>query len=222
LSEPGEYLSLRAEERMSFVLRLRARGIAEVSVLRALETVPRHLFVPHHFADLAWRDIALPIACGQTMSQPYALARVMEALRVERDHRVLEIGAGSGYGTAILGKLGAEIISFERYRTLAVEAAERLSTLGFVTARIIHGDGLAPPATLGIFDRILIDGVVDDIPADVMALLARDGVIVFAREDAQGRCQMWRRTDENVGGLRDELLFSCRADTLARGFSTTF
>ena len=129
---------------MSFVLRLRARGLADVAVLRALETVPRHLFVPHLYADLAWRDIALPIACGQTMSEPFTLARVMEALRVAPGHRVLEVGAGSGYATAILARLGAEVVSFERYRTLATEASVRLRELGFANARVIHGDGLAP------------------------------------------------------------------------------
>ena len=149
-------------------------------------------------------------------------SRVMEALQARPDQRVLEVGAGSGYATAILARLGTQVVSFERYRTLATEASVRLRELGLENVRVIHGDGLAPDADIGVFDRIILDGAVADVPPEVMALLARDGIVIFAREDAEGRCHMIRRADEKSAGLRDAILFPCRAMALARGKSTTF
>ena len=211
-----------AEATMAFVLRLRARGISDVAVLRALETVPRHLFVPHSYADLAWRDIALPIACGQTMPEPFLLARIMEALQVAPHHRVLEIGAGSGYATAILAKLAVEVISFERFRTLATEASVRLHNLGFMNAQIVYGDGLAPPADLGAFDRIIINGAMQAVPAEILALVAQQGVVMFVRNDAQGRGVLVRLSDQKTGGWREEELFAAQATELLPRKSTTF
>src|SRR3954467_14590595 len=111
--------SAHAQTTMQFLLRLRERGIAQIGVLRALETIPRETFVPHRHADLAWRDMALPIACGQTMPEPYLVARMVEALGVHPGHRVLEIGTGNGYSAAILSKIASEVVTVERYKTLA-------------------------------------------------------------------------------------------------------
>lgn len=222
MNRQGDMFAPGAEATMAFVLRLRARGIANVAVLRALETVPRHLFVSHLYADLAWRDIALPIACGQTMPEPHQLARILEALDVAPAHRVLEIGAGSGYTTAILARLGAEVVAFERYRTLATEAAVRLRELGFHNARVVHGDGLAPPADLGAFDRIFIDGAVEDVPADIMALLARQGRIVYVRSNATGEGVLTLRADTGEAGIGEAALFAVPAIALVAGKSTTF
>ncbi len=210
------------EATMAFVLRLRARGLGDLDVLRALETVPRHLFVPHIYTDLAWRDVALPIACGQTMPEPLLVARMMEALRVAPNHRVLEIGAGSGYATAILAKLAAEVVSFERFQTLAREASVRLRQLGVDTARIVHGDGLAPDASLGAFDRVLIHGALDRMPDAIINLVAERGVIVFARHDQAGKGALMRLCDEKVGGWGESELGPMRASELIPGKSTTF
>src|SRR5689334_25388183 len=117
--------------RMQFLLELRRRGIADVAVLRALDEVPREHFVDTRFADAAYADQALPIACGQTISQPYVVAYMTEQLGVRAEHRVLEIGTGSGYQAAILSLLAHEVISIERYRTLAEEARERMRWLGY-------------------------------------------------------------------------------------------
>src|ERR1700754_1811922 len=95
----GEAADL-AQIKAEFMLRMRARGIQDLAILRALERVPRELFVPHHYVDLARRDLALPIGCGQTLSEPFLVARMIEALAPERNDRVLEIGTGSGYATA--------------------------------------------------------------------------------------------------------------------------
>ena len=110
------------EARIEFVLKLRARGLRDTNVLRALETVPREMFVPHRYSDLSAKDIALPIGCGQTMPSPFDVARMLEALDVQPRHRILEIGTGSGYTTAILARLGREIVSLERFHVLALEA----------------------------------------------------------------------------------------------------
>ena len=106
-------------ERMEFLLSLRRRGISDQAVLRAMDEVPREHFVLPEFADTAYADQALPIACGQTISQPYVVAYMTEQLDVKREHRVLEVGTGSGYQAAVLSQLAREVFSVERYRTLA-------------------------------------------------------------------------------------------------------
>ena len=116
--------------RMQFLLTMRRRGIADPAVLRALDEVPREHFVALAQADMAYADHAMPIACGQTISQPYVVAYMTEKLAVGPAHRVLEIGTGSGYQAAILSRIAREVISIERYRTLAEGARARLSTLG--------------------------------------------------------------------------------------------
>jgi protein-L-isoaspartate(D-aspartate) O-methyltransferase len=184
-SEPHP-MSAAAQATMAFLLRLRARGIADVSVLRALETVPREKFVPHRHVDLALRDIALPIACGQTMPEPWLVARMMEALAIAPKHRVLEIGTGSGYATAILARLAGEVVSIERFAGLAHQSAARLEHLGIVNARVLHGDGLAIVPDLGLFDRILIHGAVDHLPDAINGALAEGGIILHGRRGEEG------------------------------------
>ena len=117
--------------RMQFLLGLRKRGIGDPAVLRAMDEVPREHFVDSSFLDSAYADQALPIACGQTISQPYVVAYMSEQLQVRPAHRVLEVGTGSGYQAAILSRLAREVITIERYRTLAETARGRLAALGF-------------------------------------------------------------------------------------------
>src|ERR1700694_4011551 len=116
---------------MEFLLNLRRRGISDQAVLRAMDDVPREHFVASEIIDAAYADQALPIACGQTISQPYVVAFMTEQLDVLPDHRVLEVGTGSGYQAAILTKLAREIVTIERYRTLAEQARMRFTTLGY-------------------------------------------------------------------------------------------
>src|SRR5689334_18044940 len=116
---------------MEFQLALRRRGISDQAVLRAMEEVPRQNFVAPNFLDSAYADHALPIDCGQTISQPFVVAYMTEQLEVGPEHRVLEIGTGSGYQAAILSRLAREVVTVERYRTLAETARERLRELGF-------------------------------------------------------------------------------------------
>src|SRR4026209_1096787 len=111
---------------MEFLLTLRRRGIADQAVLRAMDEVPREFFVETAFVGSAYADQALPITCGQTISQPYVVAFMTERLQLRPVHRVLEIGTGSGYQTAILSRLAREVVIVERYRTLADRARSRL------------------------------------------------------------------------------------------------
>ncbi|MGE3247793.1 MAG: protein-L-isoaspartate O-methyltransferase [Beijerinckiaceae bacterium] len=173
--------SAAGEARMAFILQLRERGVADVNVLRALETVPREKFVPRRYADLAWRDIALPIACGQVMPDPFVVARTMEALELGPGVRVLEIGAGSGYATAILSRLAKEVVSFERYRSLAVEAQERLAAIGADNVKILWADGFAAAATQGRFDRILVHLSLGNEAEVLASQLAPGGRMVVGR-----------------------------------------
>ncbi len=135
--------------RMQFLLGLRKRGISDAAVLRAMDEVPREHFVESSFVDTAYADQALPIACGQTISQPYVVAFMTEQLGVRPDHRVLEVGTGSGYQAAVLSRLAREVISVERYRTLADTARNRLASLGYDNVDVRAGDGLAGVPDLG-------------------------------------------------------------------------
>lgn len=204
---------------MRFLLRLRERGIANVAVLRALETLPREHFVPHRHADLAWRDIALPIGCGQTMPEPYVVARMMEALDVQPRHRVLEIGTGNGFSAAILSRLASEVVSVERFQALSLGAASRLARLGIVNAKAVWGDGLALPAEIGLFDRILVQGVLKDVPPQILDLLASNGVIVFARREAIGGRTRLVKLAHKAEIFVETKICECRLQRLIPGVS---
>lgn len=181
--------ALPVEQRAALLLQLRRCGVRNLEVMRAIETVPRELFAPHRFKDLAGRNMALPIGCGQTMPSPAELGRRLEALAPAANHRVFEVGAGSGYGSAVLARLVRELVCVERFETLAIEAAKRLSTLSIINAIVLYGDGLAPSRSLGVFDRILFNIAVEAAPPAVLHhLLAPEGVMVFGRvEPAPGR-----------------------------------
>jgi protein-L-isoaspartate(D-aspartate) O-methyltransferase len=167
------------EERAALLLAVRRAGVRDISVMRAIEAVAREDFVPYRYRDLANRNISLPLGCGQTMSRPAGMARRIEALHVGRGHRVLEIGTGSGYGTAILGRLAKEVVSLERFATLAIEAARRLEGLGVDNVRVIQADGLSPDPELGVFDRILLQAALAAPPKDLLSRLAPDGTLVY-------------------------------------------
>jgi protein-L-isoaspartate(D-aspartate) O-methyltransferase len=169
------------EERAALLLAVRQTGVRDISVMRAIETVPRESFVPHKFRDLANRNIALPLGCGQTMSAPADLARRIEAARIGRGHRVLEVGTGSGYGAAILARLASEVVTLERFGTLAIEAARRLSVQQIANVIALHADGLAPASELGQFDRIIVQASLEATPDALLQALAPGGALVFAR-----------------------------------------
>ncbi len=164
----------------AFHLRMRARGVRDLAVLRAFEIVPRARFVPERYAALAVRDLPLPIACGQTTHKPWLLARAVEALGVEPGQRVLEIGSGSGYVTAVLAQLAGEVLGLERWASLAEAARARLVGFGADNATVVWADGLATPAEVGRFDRVLVHAVLLE-GMDLTGLLAEDGRLVAGR-----------------------------------------
>ena len=167
------------DDRMEFLLTLRRRGIADKAVLRAMDDVPRERFVEAGFLACAYADQALPIACGQTISQPYVVAYMSEQLGVGPEHKVLEIGTGSGYQAAILSRLVQEVISIERYRTLADAARARMATLGYQNVEIRTGDGLAGAPDKAPFDRIMVTAAAESVPEALVEQLAPDGLMLL-------------------------------------------
>jgi protein-L-isoaspartate(D-aspartate) O-methyltransferase len=165
--------------RMEFLLALRRRGIVDQAVLRAMDEIPREQFVTTDYIDDAYADQALPIACGQTISQPYVVAYMTEQLGVRRHHRVLEVGTGSGYQAAILSRLASDVVSVERYRTLADAARVRLETLNCRNVIVVVGDGLAGVPDHAPYDRILVTAAAEAVPNTLLEELAEDGVMVL-------------------------------------------
>ncbi|MGB3867108.1 MAG: protein-L-isoaspartate(D-aspartate) O-methyltransferase [Xanthobacteraceae bacterium] len=196
-------------EKMLFQLSLRRRGISDQAVLRAMEEVPRDAFVAPEDRDAAWRDTALGIACGQTISQPFVVAFMTEQLQVKPHHRVLEIGTGSGYQAAVLARLCAEVVSVERFRTLADSARQRLKDLNIANVEVRLADGLALPADLGTFDRIIVTAAMAEIPAALTDLLTPDGVLVAPVGPPHGR-QTLVRVTRGPQGLERRELFDVR------------
>jgi protein-L-isoaspartate(D-aspartate) O-methyltransferase len=210
-----------AQVKAEFMLRMRARGIQDLAILRALERVPRELFVPHHYVDLARRDLALPIGCGQTLSEPFLVARMIEALAPDRNDRVLEVGTGSGYATAVLAEIVRQVISIERFQSLAIAARLRLEKLAKANADIIWGDGLAVPRQMGAFDRILVHGRLDDVPNRLVELLGERGCMVMARQDTQvpTRQRLVRLTCGAKNEMIETDLGPCRLQPIVSGYA---
>jgi len=195
------------EERMGFLLDLRRRGIMDQRVLRAMDQVPRENFVAPDYADEAYADQALPIACGQTISQPYVVAYMSEQLAVAPGHRVLEIGAGSGYQAAVLSRIAREVVTVERYRTLAETARARLATLGYDNVTVVVGDGFAGHPERAPYDRIIVTAAAEDIPEPLVAQLAEGGVMVLPLGPHGGAQRIVKLTKSADGVNREDLIW---------------
>jgi protein-L-isoaspartate(D-aspartate) O-methyltransferase len=193
-------------ERMEFQLALRRRGISDQAVLRAMDEVPREHFVSADLVDSAYADQALPIACGQTISQPYVVAYMTEQLDVEPQHHVLEVGTGSGYQTAVLSRLARDVVSVERYRTLADTARERLRTLGFTNVAIVVGDGFAGVPAQAPFDRIMVTAAAQEAPEALVAQLAEGGKMVLPLGPRDGTQHLVKLTKTAQGLSRQSLI----------------
>jgi protein-L-isoaspartate(D-aspartate) O-methyltransferase len=192
--------------RMEFLLTLRRRGITDAGVLRAMDEVPRARFVEAGFADNAYADQALPIACGQTISQPFVVAYMTEQLAVRPHHRVLEVGTGSGYQAAVLSRLAREVVTIERYRTLADQAAERLRSLGYNNVEVIVGDGLAGAPARAPFDRIVVTAAAQTLPEALLGQLADAGVMVLPLGPHDGAQHIIKLTKSQTGLARETLI----------------
>jgi protein-L-isoaspartate(D-aspartate) O-methyltransferase len=203
-------------ERMGFQLALRRRGISDQTVLRAMDEVPREHFVTSEFTDSAYADQALPIACGQTISQPYVVAYMTEQLEVEPQHRVLEIGTGSGYQAAILSRLAREVVSIERYRTLADAARDRLATLGYSNVTILTGDGFAGAPGRTSFDRIVVTAAAEEVPPALVDQLVDGGKMVLPFGPRKGTQHIVKLV-KTPGELTRQNLIAVRFVPLLRG-----
>ncbi|OYW81563.1 MAG: protein-L-isoaspartate O-methyltransferase [Asticcacaulis sp. 32-58-5] len=157
---------------------LKAQGISEPRLLHAMEYTPRDLFVPELFLDRSWEDSAIPIAAGQTISQPYIVALMTQSLKLEARHRVLEIGTGSGYQTAILSRLCRYVYTIERYRSLMLEAEIRHKRLMLENIIYRYGDGWDGWPEQAPFDRILVTAALPDEPHPLLSQLKINGVMV--------------------------------------------
>jgi protein-L-isoaspartate(D-aspartate) O-methyltransferase len=206
-----------AETRLArLVLGLRSQGVTDPLVLGAIEKTPRDLFVPDLFQDRSWEDSALPIACGQTISQPFIVGLMTQALGVEPRSRVLEIGTGSGYQTAVLSRLARFVYTVERYRTLMAEAEARLRQLDISNVFTRFGDGGDGWPEQAPFDRILVTAAAPAEPTALLAQLKPHGVLVapVGRGPVQ---QLQRYAADGKGGFKTETLCSVRFVPLLDG-----
>lgn len=167
-----------ASQRQQLLTSLRAAGISDARVLGALAAIPRELFIENAFRSSAYEDRALGIDCGQTISQPLMVAVMTQALQLQGCERVLEIGTGSGYQTAILASLAAHVYSVERYQHLAFQAAYRLQQLHCSNVSIYVGDGSLGWPDQAPYDRILVTAAAPTIPTRLLLQLVRDGILV--------------------------------------------
>jgi protein-L-isoaspartate(D-aspartate) O-methyltransferase len=177
-----------------------ARGVTDERVLSAMRTVPRHRFVPGEFASRAYEDRPLPIGHDQTISQPYIVAYMTEALGVQRHHKVLEIGTGSGYQAAVLGELAARVYTIEIVPELARQATATLKSLGYTHVHVRDGDGYAGWPEEAPFDRIMVTAAPADIPKPLIDQLAVNGRLVIPVGE-QGRAQWLTVLDKTPQGV---------------------
>ena len=189
-----------------FQLALRRRGISDQTILRAMEEVPREVFVTAADRGHAYRDSALGIACGQTISQPFVVAYMTEQLALQKQHNVLEIGTGSGYQAAILSRLCRHVLTIERYRTLADSARARLEKLDYHNIEVMFGDGFDIPAGAGNFDRIIVTAAMERIPEALLERLEPGGILIAPVGPHQGTQTLVRVVRTEAGFDRRELV----------------
>lgn len=189
-------------------LQLRARGISDERVLDAMARVPRHDFAPARYRDQAYEDHPLPIGEGQTISQPYIVAIMLEALALSPHDKVLEVGTGSGYLTALLAELTTQVVSIERHASLAETARNLLRDMGYQNFRVITGDGSHGFPESAPYNAIIVSAAAPELPHELVRQLADGGrvIIPVGREDAQ----QLQLIDKRNGHLRTSLREMCR------------
>ncbi|WP_299935060.1 protein-L-isoaspartate(D-aspartate) O-methyltransferase [uncultured Nitratireductor sp.] len=196
---------MQAKRRAEMLAVLRRRGIASEAVLDAMAQVPRERFVPDHLAELAYEDGALPIGDGQTISQPYIVALMTEAAGLGPESRVLEVGTGSGYSTAILSLLAGHVFSIERHDTLATAARERLETGGYLdNVTLSVGDGTLGLPEKAPFDAIIIAASGPRVPEALRAQLAMGGRLIMPVGSASGPQKLTCVTRDGEENFRTE------------------
>jgi protein-L-isoaspartate(D-aspartate) O-methyltransferase len=179
MTSPLDISDLSAQRRRMVEEQLRRRGIADDRVLDAMLRVPRHEFAPVGYRDQGYDDHPLLIGEGQTISQPYIVALMLEALAIKAGDRALEIGTGSGYVTALLAELAREVISIERHAALANSARERLSRLEYKNVRVLHADGSRGFPELAPYDVIIVSAAAAELPRELIDQLAEGGRMIL-------------------------------------------
>jgi protein-L-isoaspartate(D-aspartate) O-methyltransferase len=183
-----------AEAIVSFQLKLRERGIFDHALLQAFELTPRKDYLEERFSEVAEADIALPIPCGQTQAAPTSIARMITALDVGPGDRVLEIGTGSGYATALIARMALSVTTLERYRTLAEAAKKRLARPSLGTIAVWHNDGTHGYPEEAPYDRIILHGSIESEPASLIDQLTPGGsVVAILRVGQVSEITRWRR-----------------------------
>jgi protein-L-isoaspartate(D-aspartate) O-methyltransferase len=173
--------------KIRLVLELRGGGVTDTRALGAMERIPRELFVPAPFRDKAYDDVALPIGHHQTLSAPLVVGCMTQALEVGERHKVLEIGTGSGYQTAVLASLCRRVYTVERITELLIEAQARLAELRITNVTALCGDGALGWPRQAPFDRIMVTAAAAEVPKVLVDQLAADGVMVLPVEDEGGQ-----------------------------------
>ncbi|HSM94619.1 MAG TPA: protein-L-isoaspartate(D-aspartate) O-methyltransferase [Rhizomicrobium sp.] len=195
---------------IELVMALRKQGIADTRVLSAIETIPRDVFVEQPFETQAYANSALPIACGQTISQPYVVAFATEVLEIDPKHRVLELGTGSGYQAAVLSRLCRMVYTVERHKPLLTQAEERFRKLRLANIVTRHGDGLKGWPEAAPFDRILLSAAVPEVPQILIDQLKPAGILVAPvggdAQSARGVSQSLTKIVKGEHGMERENL----------------
>jgi len=205
-------MTAAAADREAFaavLLRLRAAGVNDAALFTAIEATPRRGFVPAQWQDAVWLDRMLPIPCGEAIEGIDLQAQVIASLALQPGCRVLEIGTGTGFTTALLGRLSGRVLSLERYRTLCAEAEQRLSSLGIGNVIVRQADGAAGAAADGPFDRIVAWAAFEALPRGFVDQLASGGVMIAPIGPAEGVQTLARLTKigsrferEDIGEVR--------------------
>ena len=201
---PNDYF--QARERM-VEEQLVSRGINDPRVLRAMAKIPRHLFLESELWDRAYEDRPLPIAANQTISQPYIVALMLEALELKGTERVLEVGTGSGYAAAVLSELCAEVFSVEVVEELALKARTLLSSLGYRNVSVLVGDGTLGWEEHTPYDAVVISAAAPCIPRPLVEQLKAPGYLVFPIGEKE--LQTLVRIRKDMAGIREEYLGDC-------------
>jgi len=196
---------------IALVMALRKQGITDARVLSAIERTPRELFVGAPFAHAAYDNTALPIACGQTISQPYVVAVSTLALELGESHRVFEIGTGSGYQAAVLSHLCRRVYSVERHRALHLEAERRFKALRIPNIATKLGDGFKGWPEQAPFDRVLLTAAIPEVPESLIAQLKPGGILVAPVgvqpvADLESNCQLLTKMIRTETGVKKEAL----------------
>ena len=208
--------SQEAQNQIGLIMQLRRRGIRDANVLRAMERIPRDVFVDDAFSEHAYQDIALPIDCGQTISQPFVVAYMTEKLDLKPTHKVLEIGTGSGYQAAILSQLCRRVYSIERWRELQKAAESRLAQLKITNVTTIIGDGWLGWPPQAPFDRIIVTAAGLDAPAALLDQLKDGGRMIIPLGETRDT-QHLVQIDKTPEGLVETPLLPVRFVPLVHG-----